>query len=197
MAQRRLAKGEQTRRRVLDAVIESVARQGFAELSVADIGRAAGMSSGHVLYYFETKDVLFVEALRHVEAALEDERAKLVTADEPVVRRLRRYLELYLPTGRTDPRWSLWVQVWSTALTDTDLAAIQAGLDAAWQHDLDLLVRAGVADGSFTCADPEMAEAAIAGLLDGLALRLMTTPEQQSADGFVDLAEGACLALLR
>ena len=196
MAQRRLAKGEQTRRRVLDAVIEAVARQGFAELSVADIGRVAGMSSGHVLYYFETKDALFVEALRHVEAPLEDERAGIVTADEPVVRRLRRYLELYLPTGRSDARWSLWVQVWSTALTDPGLAAIQDELDAAWQRDLDVLVRAGVDDGSFTCADPAAARAAIAGLLDGLALRLMTSTGDGSAGDVVDLAERTCLALL-
>lgn len=39
---------------------------------------AAGMSTGHVMYYFGTKDALFLEALRHSEGSLDNTRLRLM-----------------------------------------------------------------------------------------------------------------------
>lgn len=167
-----ISKGAQTRSRVLEAVVAAVARDGIAQLSVAGIGSEVGMSSGHVLYHFKTKDALFVEALRYVEASLDEPRAAL--ASLPVKERLERYVELYLPTDRSDARWSLWVQVWGTSVTDADLRAAQLELDAKWQFDLARLIADGVASGDFGPASVAVAVDAIAGILDGLAIRLMT-----------------------
>ena len=197
MAQRSLPKGAQARRRVLEAVVDAVAAKGLANLSVAEIGGAVGMSGGHVLYYFGTKDTLFVEALKYVEAALDQPRSELVAdTGAPPTLRLRRYVELYLPTGRNDPRWSLWVEVWSRSLTDPDLCAVQLELDARWQRDLATLVRAGVDSGDFHAADVDGATTTVAGLLDGLAIRVMTGGP--TADSAATVAHGAagCLRLL-
>ncbi len=109
-AARSLRKGAQARRRVLDAVVDAIGREELTNLSVAEIGGAVGMSAGHVLYYFGTKDTLFVEALKEVEAQLDDERAAIVASAATPPRRLYRYFKLYLPTNARDPRWSLWIE---------------------------------------------------------------------------------------
>jgi AcrR family transcriptional regulator len=196
MAQRSLPKGAQARRRVLEAVVDAVAAKGLANLSVAEIGGAVGMSGGHVLYYFGTKDTLFVEALKHVESALDQPRAELVADTRPPTKRLRRYVELYLPTGRSDPRWSLWVEVWSRSLTDPDLCAVQLELDARWQRDLATLVRAGIASGDFRCSDVDAGTSAVAALLDGLAIRVMTGGPAADSAATVALGAAGCLRLL-
>ena len=196
MAQRRMTKGAQTRERVLDAVVAAVARDGIAQLSVAGIGSEVGMSSGHVLYHFRTKDALFVEALRHVEASLDASREALHDPTLSATQRLRRYVELYLPTDRSDARWSLWVQVWGTSVTDPELRSAQLELDARWQDDLVRFVEAGVDAGEFAPASVEVAIEAIAALLDGIAIRLMTGDEISGVRA-VEVAVAAVMDLLR
>jgi AcrR family transcriptional regulator len=196
MAKRSLPKGAQARRRVLDAVVDAVAQRGLANLSVAEIGAAAGMSDGHVLYYFGTKDTLFVEALKHVEAQLDPARAALTASTEDPRRRLRAYLALYLPTGPRDPRWALWVEVWDRSLTDPDLRTTQLELDARWQHDLTTIIQDGIDAGHFHPASVTTAAEAIAALLDGLAIRTVTGDPGTDSSASLRIAEASCALLL-
>jgi AcrR family transcriptional regulator len=58
------------RARVLEAAAAALLERGFAETRIADIAERAGMSPGHVMYYFESKERLLLEALRFKEEAL-------------------------------------------------------------------------------------------------------------------------------
>ena len=196
MPARSLRKGAQARRRVLDAVVDAIGREGLANLSVAEIGGAVGMSAGHVLYYFGTKDTLFVEALKHVESHLDHQRSAILASTATPPRRLHRYLTLYLPTGARDPRWSLWIEVWNRSLTDPDLCAIQLELDAHWQHDLTAIIQAGINTGHFHPTAPRSAADAVAALLDGLAIRTMTGGRDTDSTTALKTAKTACQLLL-
>ncbi|MBN9618834.1 MAG: TetR family transcriptional regulator C-terminal domain-containing protein, partial [Actinobacteria bacterium] len=112
------------------------------------------------------------------------------------LRRLRRYVALYLPASTHDPRWVLWVEVWNRSLTDPDLGVIQVELDARWQRDLAELVAAGVAAGEFRPSDPDAAAEAIAALLDGLAVRMLTGGPTVDAAAVRRLAETSCAVVL-
>src|SRR4051812_30922477 len=56
------AAGQQTRRALLDAASTLFADRGLADVSAADIARAAGTFPSQVTYYFGGKEALFVEA---------------------------------------------------------------------------------------------------------------------------------------
>ncbi len=56
------AAGRQTRRALLDAAAPLFAERGLADVSQADIARAAGTFPSQVTYYFGSKEALFVEA---------------------------------------------------------------------------------------------------------------------------------------
>lgn len=56
----RSAKGEQTRRRVLDAALDLFREKGFEATTMRDIAAAAGMSLGAAYHYFDSKDALLL-----------------------------------------------------------------------------------------------------------------------------------------
>ncbi|MGH6718779.1 MAG: TetR family transcriptional regulator, partial [Alphaproteobacteria bacterium] len=66
-----------TRIRLLDATIDVIAAKGFADTTLAEVGRRAGMSRGIVNFHFASKERLMVATLRHLadEYALRLEKA--------------------------------------------------------------------------------------------------------------------------
>ncbi|MFH1022669.1 MAG: TetR/AcrR family transcriptional regulator [Planctomycetota bacterium] len=55
-----------TRKKILNAAIGIFAAHGLKGATIQKVGRAAGVNSALLYYYFEDKDTLFNEALRHV-----------------------------------------------------------------------------------------------------------------------------------
>jgi AcrR family transcriptional regulator len=191
-----VTKGERARARVLDAVIDAVAARGLADLSIAEIGEAAGMSAGHVMYYFGTKDALFVEALRHSEGFLDSARLRLLNRTGSPPKILRDYSALYLPVSDRDARWSLWLEVWNQSLTNPDLGAVQLELDARWQLDLESIIHSGVKSSDFVVPDTNIAVDVISSLLDGIAVRMITGTPGLDRRKAIGLATSACEQLL-
>jgi AcrR family transcriptional regulator len=64
------ARGEATRRKLLTAAERLFGRAGFHSTSVADITRAAGVGHGTFYLYFESKEVIFRELVRHLSHEL-------------------------------------------------------------------------------------------------------------------------------
>jgi AcrR family transcriptional regulator len=69
-------KSETSRRQVLEAAVRALGKSGYANTSVSDIARAAGMSKGAVHYHFESKDDLIGKVLEHC-ARVTTERIRL------------------------------------------------------------------------------------------------------------------------
>ena len=53
---------------LMEATIDCIAARGFADLTLADVAKTAGLSVGIVNFYFRSKDVLLIETLRHLVA---------------------------------------------------------------------------------------------------------------------------------
>src|SRR5260370_39915342 len=60
---RTIPRGEAARRRAMEAAIAAVAELGGDRVRMADIAARAGMSTGHILYFFRRKAPLLLEAL--------------------------------------------------------------------------------------------------------------------------------------
>ena len=95
---------------VYRAAMTLIAERGIDATRVADIGRRVGMSPGHVLYYFGTKERLLVDTLRWSEGDLGDQRRAAMRHGRPGWPKLRRFTDIYLPDGTSDPRWRLWIE---------------------------------------------------------------------------------------
>ena len=56
---------EQARTRIIEQALEMFSEKGFYRTRMADIADSLGVSKGAIYQYFESKEQLFVEALRH------------------------------------------------------------------------------------------------------------------------------------
>ncbi|MFD5402874.1 TetR/AcrR family transcriptional regulator [Streptomyces griseorubiginosus] len=161
------------RERILAAAMEMIAERGLEKLTMAALGREVGMSSGHLLYYFRTKDELLLQTLEWSEGRLGAERARLLTRTGTARERLGAYVDLYVPDGHRDPHWTLWLEVWNRSQTaDADARDRQAAIEGAWHRDLVALIAQGVARTEFRTVDPDRFATRLRALLDGFSIHV-------------------------
>ena len=157
---------------VLAAAMRMIAERGLEQLTMAALGREVGMSSGHLLYYFHSKDELLLQALEWSEGRLGAERGRLLTRSTATAReRVDAYVDLYVPDGHRDPHWTLWLEVWNRSQNADDEARDrQAAIEGVWHRDLVALIAEGVSRGEFRAVDPDRFAARLRALLDGFSI---------------------------
>lgn len=77
------AQTAQRRRRLIEATIAVIAKQGLAGTRIADVAREAGVSYGVVNFYFKSKDQLLADTLEHLAADYEAAAAEALAAAGP------------------------------------------------------------------------------------------------------------------
>lgn len=169
----RRADVELRRREILDATVRVVAERGFAATRIQDVAAALGVSTGLVHYHFDSKDDLLTAAFRHAAATDIARLEKSLAESADAVEQLDRLIAEYLPGGRGEKGWVLWIDAWGEALRDPALRRISAELDTAWIDALEAVIDDGVTAGRFVCPDPRAAAWRMAALMDGLGLQLV------------------------
>ncbi len=160
---------EVRREEILEATIELIDRVGLASTRVADVAEALGVSTALVFYHFGTKDELLAEAFTH--AAEKDLRRldKVAAGGAEPVEQLRQVVRRYGPTGKAQG-WRLWIDAWALAQRESQIQQVLRRMDDRWAESFRTIVDAGLADGSFTCPDPEATVRRMSALLDGLSV---------------------------
>ena len=153
--------------------MDTIAERGMAGLRMADVGERVGMSPGHILYYFRSKQRLLLETLRWSDDHLAEQRAIELPALATARERLSRFIAIYLPTGTAHPEWLLWLQAWALGAEDPEVADVTAELNARWADDLAALVRYGIARGEFADVDAKRFSEEFLAVLDGLSLHVL------------------------
>src|SRR3954463_12003721 len=161
------------REEVLVAAMATIAERGLDGLTMAGLGREVGMSSGHLLYYFRSKDELLLQALEWSEGRLGAERGRLLARTGTARERLDAYVALYVPDGHRDPHWTLWLEVWNRSQNAADDARDrQAAIEGAWHRDLVALLAEGVSRGEVRRVDADRFAARLRALLDGFSIHV-------------------------
>jgi len=158
---------------VLAAAMDMIAERGLEKLTMAALGRRVGMSSGHLLYYFRSKDELLLRTLEWSEGRIGAERCRLLTRPTPVRERLDAYVDLYVPSCHRDPHRTLWLEVWTRSQNaDADARERQVAIEGAWHRDLVALLAEGISHGDFRSVDPDRFAARLRALLDGFSIQV-------------------------
>ncbi|KIE26081.1 transcriptional regulator [Streptomyces sp. MUSC 125] len=161
------------REEVLAAAMAMIAERGLEKLTMAALGHEVGMSSGHLLYYFHSKDELLLQTLEWSEGRLGAERGRLLTRSGSARERLDAYIDLYVPDRHGDPHWTLWLEVWNRSKNaDADGRDRQAAIEGAWHRDLAALLAEGISRGEFRPVDPDRFAARLRALLDGFSIHV-------------------------
>ncbi|GAA3447671.1 TetR/AcrR family transcriptional regulator [Planomonospora venezuelensis] len=137
------------RAHVLRAALLAIDEVGPERVRVRDIAERAGMSSGHVMYYFGRRDRILVSTLLLSEDELAERRtAELAAVADPREAAVR-FAELYLPAGAKDVRWRLWAQAVARPPEDEETLTRIAGFAGTWVRELAGIVTRGIGAGLF------------------------------------------------
>jgi AcrR family transcriptional regulator len=157
------------RRPQLLTAAEVIAARGFSATRIADVAERAGTSPAGVLYWFESRDELLAEALTFAEETFAERlRARLAYLDCPS----ERLVALIESSVGGDDNWTLWIELWSRALHDPQLAQARQRLDDHWRAQIAEVVAEGQRAGDFAGPDPDRAALELAALMDGLAVQV-------------------------
>lgn len=172
MAVTRVQRAER-RKALVEAAMEVMAEQGVPESRLSDIAARAGISPGHVLYYFESKADLFIQALRAVERELRDDVLAATAGMPSAAERWDYLLEMASPTGPGDFRLLLWLEAWELAPRDEQVGRQLQQLEEQWIEMVTGILEHGRATGELESDDLDAFVLRFSALIDGLTIQVV------------------------
>lgn len=171
---------EQRRLQILEATARLIARRGFHNVRVADIARECGTSTGTVHYHFPSKDDALRAALTFYADRLHSQVDEGLSRTDDIAAMLRTLIEIQLPKSDADrDEWSVWIQFWNEAILQPALRHEHHALYGSWRGVVVDLLQRAQDEGLATGVDVEAMAGRFTGMVDGLAIQVMT--------GFADM----------
>jgi AcrR family transcriptional regulator len=179
--------GKDRHQEILEAAARVITDRGLAETRIQDIAERCGVSPGLILYYFESKDRLLVEALTFANDKYYLAQARDLRRMDSAREQLERLVDLsvpgLLPEYERLEEWALWIEIWVRALRDPALAKEREVLDRRWRQSIADIIRHGRETGEF----PDGEDAGELGmelgaLIDGLAIQVLMNDTQVSPE---------------
>lgn len=174
----RKASKEVRQLQLIEATIDSLAKRGYSETTMADVADGAGLSRGIVNFHFESKEKLLVATL----AYMADEyaahwRAALTRAGDDPARQLRALVAADFDRSICNKRkLAAWCAFWGEAKSRPTYQALCGARDAAYQKVfIDLC--ATLRESGGYAYDAQVMALALSAMLEGLWLRLMMGTE--------------------
>ena len=161
------------RHRVLAAAMAVIAEVGPERVRIQDIARRAGMSPGHVMYYFGKRDRILIDVLLQSELDLGLRLQRRVASATDPLDALDRLVRLYLPAGPADVRWTLWAQLFARPPTDRETLHTFTAVTDSWATVLSSIIADGVREGTFMCDGPTEVAYECTRLMDGYSLEVL------------------------
>ncbi len=170
----RKASKEIRRMQLIEATIDSLARRGYAETTMANVAEGAGLSRGIVNFHFESKEKLLVATLQHMaEEYAAHWRSALAKAGEDPAKRLKALVSADFDRAIcTRRKIAAWCAFWGEAKSRPTYQALCGARDDRYQDLLAELCGALIAEGRYDL-DARQTALGLDALLEGLWLRLM------------------------
>ncbi|MCB1444957.1 MAG: TetR family transcriptional regulator C-terminal domain-containing protein [Rhizobiaceae bacterium] len=170
----RKASKETRRSQLIEATIDSLAKRGYSDTTLANVADGAGLSRGIVNFHFESKEKLLVATLQHMSdeysghwnAALEKAGPR---AADRIWALINADFDRRICTKR---KLAAWCAFWGEAKSRPTYQALCGMNDRDYQQTFVTLCTALKAEGGYGY-DPEAMALGICSMMEGLWFRLM------------------------
>ena len=175
----RKASKETRQQQLIEATIDSLAKRGYSETTMADVADGAGLSRGIVNFHFESKEKLLVATLQYMADEYSAHwRAALQKAGDDPARQLGVLVAADFDRSICNRRkLAAWCAFWGEAKSRPTYQALCGARDEAYQNVFIDLCRQLQADGGYDL-EPHATALALSAMLEGLWLRLMMGTEE-------------------
>lgn len=158
----------ETEQRIREAAFRALAKHGYADLSIKDIGKELGQNPSLIYHYFDSKDDLLRSMLNvFVKIFIDQQSEKPITDAEE---ELRRFIDQILhpkPTQvkevvRSPPSdiekaiSRIFVELWAHATWDSEFRRETTQVEDRLRETLARIIRAGIELDQFRSVDPEL-----------------------------------------
>jgi len=182
---------------ILEASLTTIAASGCANVTMAEICRAAGLSKGGLAHYYKSKRDLFLAAFEEFfKRIFVRGKATMEQFTDP----LEKLLSFQWLYNKEDPDAYLGYPVlfdfMSIAVHDDEYRRIFHDWVNNWLALLKEAIEDGLSDGSFKNIDPVTAAKGISAIYQGIATRWFLAPELHSTEWALDTLKRAVAGLL-
>ena len=170
----RKASKETRRQQLIEATIDSLAKRGYSETTMADVADGAGLSRGIVNFHFESKEKLLVATLQYMaDEYAAHWRAALQKAGEDPAGQIATIVAADFDRAICNKRkLAAWCAFWGEAKSRPTYQALCGARDVKYQETVISLCAALKAEGGYAY-EPEPMALSLCAMLEGLWLRLM------------------------
>lgn len=173
---------EKRRAAFAEAAFNILAREGLSGLTVRDVAKEAGFTTGALVHYFPSKSELFVAASEHAALVVRP-RMEQEEVTYPGLEGVRQVIYEALPrTPQARALWSVWLVFWDRAKVDPVIGKLARERYAEWHGRLARLFARAQDSGELSKrADPDLLAQTATLLVDGIAIQALRTSARLSA----------------
>jgi len=175
------------RKQILDAACTVIAKRGLQELRLLEVASVAGVSSGTIHYYFDTKRELVNAAFEYNFRHSLERRQWLRDESREPLELLGEIVESYVPSRGVSLRaWRVWADLWAEGMRDPALQKINEELYGRWRELVRNTIAAAQRAGTAREGDPELLANMLIAMVDGLAMQVLLKAKAMSLDTMRD-----------
>ncbi|MER9295143.1 transcriptional regulator BetI [Mesorhizobium sp. M0621] len=185
----RKASKEVRQLQLIEATIDSLAKRGYSETTMADVADGAGLSRGIVNFHFESKEKLLIATLQHMYDEYSAHwRNALQKAGNDPANQLQALVAADFDRSICNKRkLAAWCAFWGEAKSRPTYQALSSARDAVYQTIfIDLCVTLKQSGGY--AYEPQVMALALSAMLEGLWLRLMMGTEDTTRESALQAA---------
>ena len=175
---------EARRIQLMEATIDCIAAHGFSDLTLADVAKSAGLSVGIVNFYFNSKDQLLIETLRHlVDDYIQQTDENIRNAGQSAAAQLDAAIDSDFHRAIANrKKVTVWYAFWGeTRWRPEFLKICQQITDTFHAETRDLFARL-IAEGGYGDLDPDIVARGFDAMIDGLWLDMLINPKSVDRD---------------
>jgi TetR/AcrR family transcriptional regulator, fatty acid metabolism regulator protein len=157
------------RAQIIEQAIETIARLGYAQASLAQIAKRAGISKGVITYYFASKEELLKQVAIDIFSAAAQNISPQVAAQPSAALRLQAYIRSaleYIGAHRT--RMVALIEILTHDRGAGAIPIFDQALQASILADLEALLRKGQEEGDFRAFDLQVMAVTIRRAMDAV-----------------------------
>lgn len=156
------------------AALRVIMRAGVDGLTVREVAKEAGFTTGALTHYFTSKDQVLIEA-SEMSAKLVRPRMERAARDRSALAALRRVVGESLPiTPLARGYWRIWVGFWERASYNPEVKRVMLDRYEEWRGRLIVIIRRAQAEGeAATDFDPELAAQELVAMIDGVGVQVL------------------------
>jgi TetR/AcrR family transcriptional repressor of bet genes len=175
---------QRSRRKLITATLNSIAKRGFAETTLARVAEGAGLSRGIVNFHFRTKNALFLETLKFMSRDYREHWARALDEAGPTAaEKLEAVLMFdFDPPTSNRNRIAAWFAFYGEAKSSPTYMAACDEVDQVAYKEMIELCRTIIKEGRYSNLDPVRVAEGLNAMSEGLWLDILISPHNSSSE---------------